>query len=909
VALVTQHAGLLTRGAALGRYIVIERLGQGGMGVVYKAYDPELDRRVAVKVLRASSLERAVASEKQARLLREGKVMARLAHPNVVAVYDVGTFDGQVFVAMELVEGETLRAWLKTPRSWREVVAMFAQAGRGLAAAHRAGIVHRDFKPDNVLVGKDGRARVLDFGLANADGDSVHVGAGGESTVSGDSLDVGRSAAGSLVGTPRYMAFEQLVGETTDSSTDQFGFCASLWEALYRQPPFEGDDLLVLIDNIGAGKIKEPAARGVPGSLKATLVRGLSSNAAQRFPSMDALLAELERDPGATRRKWLVASGAALAIGALLLGVRSPMLRRAPACPTAEGQLAGVWDEGVRSALRASFLATGKSFAQDALGGTSKGLDAYAASWVTMRDDTCRATLVRAEQSSELMDLRMACLKGRLTGLRALTSQLSHADASVVLAATQAVDGLPSLEDCEDTAALRAPLHLPAEPALRAQIEAVRSDLSDARALRDTTRPSDAVDLARRLVDRASTSGYRPLQAEALENEGVVLDLAHDTKGAIAALQEAQLAAVAGHHPSIEALAWIDLVHVYGADQRTDPGRAAAKEAHACLDRDGADEGRLAELLLDESIVEDRAGQHSEALELGKHALELRERTLPGDHPGLAACLEQLGSVEYNRANYPEALDYQRQALAIRERAFGPRHPLVATSLGNVANTLSHAARSAEEEGEAVELYRRALEIQTGAFGPEDRTVANTYNNLGNLLNDIGRASKDKSKNLEALELLQRALALRLQLLGPDHPDVGKSYGNIAIALNDLGRSDDAIAYGQRRVDLEERTHGPDYPPIARSLAQIGRAYYESDRKPKAIPYLERAIKLCEASQLSPDVLANARFMLALTLRDTHGDQARAMDLGVKAREEFVREGATHNVDLLDKFFPQGRPR
>ncbi|HEY7375739.1 MAG TPA: serine/threonine-protein kinase, partial [Polyangia bacterium] len=246
---------LLDPGARIGRYLIIERVGAGAMGVVYGAYDPELDRKIAVKLLKGGDAGPEDAA--RARLLREAKAMARLAHPNVIAVYDVGIFDGQIFLAMEFLSAGTLRSWLADrPRGWREVLDVFVAAGRGLAAAHAAGLVHRDFKPDNVLLDKEGRPRVVDFGLARdaagapADdhGGETHARAAAETT-SGTHLGT-LTRKGAIMGTPAYMAPEQITGEATDARTDQFSFCVTLWEALHGERPFFGESLMGLLHSV-----------------------------------------------------------------------------------------------------------------------------------------------------------------------------------------------------------------------------------------------------------------------------------------------------------------------------------------------------------------------------------------------------------------------------------------------------------------------------------------------------------------------------------------------------------------------------------------------------------------------------------------------------------------------------------
>ncbi|MFO7568092.1 MAG: serine/threonine-protein kinase, partial [Enhygromyxa sp.] len=304
----------------IGRFTIVRELGAGGMGVVYVAYDEQLDRRVAVKLLRRAEPD----THGKARLEREAQAMARLSHPNVVTVHEVGTHQGQIFVAMEFVEGGDLRAWLKAERrSWQEIVAVFQQAGEGLAAAHAAGIVHRDFKPDNVLVGDDGRVRVADFGLAHAlderlEERSPELGV----SLSSTKLEQSLTRTGALMGTPAYMAPEQYAGRRTDARADQFAFCVALWEGLYRRRPFSGANLIALSTAIIEGTIDEPPTDSeVPAWLRAALTRGLSPKPEDRWPSMQALLELLGNDPQVRRRRRLrlaaIVSTAALVVAGL----------------------------------------------------------------------------------------------------------------------------------------------------------------------------------------------------------------------------------------------------------------------------------------------------------------------------------------------------------------------------------------------------------------------------------------------------------------------------------------------------------------------------------------------------------------------------------------------------------------
>ena len=334
-------AGDLQTGARIGRYVVIESVGSGAMGVVYGAYDPELDRKIALKLLKPGQ----GAKEKaRARLLREAQAMARLAHPNVVAVHDVGVFEDQVFLAMEFLGGGTIKSWLgDKPRSWREILAVFIAAGRGLVAAHAAGIVHRDFKPDNVLLDKDGRPRVVDFGIARQaeqvegavddDGDgedargdlvkTLREGGGAPAAL------LTLTKTGAVVGTPAYMAPEQFMGERGDDRSDQFSFCVALDEALYGERPFAGDDVLSISVNVTQGELRPlPRDRGVPAWIRRLILRGVKADPDARWPSMAALIAALENDPAVKLRRRLVAGGTIAAVGATLLVAWQMVSRR-----------------------------------------------------------------------------------------------------------------------------------------------------------------------------------------------------------------------------------------------------------------------------------------------------------------------------------------------------------------------------------------------------------------------------------------------------------------------------------------------------------------------------------------------------------------------------------------------------
>ena len=317
---------VLSIGDRVGRYLVLSTLGAGGMGVVFAAYDPQLDRKVALKLLRAN-LRGPSAKEARTRLKREAQAIAQLSHPNVVAVYDVGTTpDGDVYIAMEFVEGDTLTTWLKRwPRTWREILEVFHQAARGLQAAHQVGLLHRDFKPDNVLVGGDGRVRVTDFGLARS---VLGPDEAQRSESLATPLHADLTATGTVLGTPRYMPPEQLTGPGIDARSDQFSFCVALYEALYSKHPLEGSTSVAMLES-GARAALPPEGTRVPPQIGRAVLRGLDRDRAKRFPTMAALVHELQPPAQRSTARFAVAA----AIGLVLVGGATAAVMSRPEPP------------------------------------------------------------------------------------------------------------------------------------------------------------------------------------------------------------------------------------------------------------------------------------------------------------------------------------------------------------------------------------------------------------------------------------------------------------------------------------------------------------------------------------------------------------------------------------------------
>ncbi|MCH9688704.1 MAG: serine/threonine-protein kinase, partial [Deltaproteobacteria bacterium] len=529
----------------IGRFRVVERLGRGGMGVVYRAYDPELDRPVAIKVLRPD-VHGAGERDAQARLLREAQAMARLSDPNVIMVHEVGTVDDRVFVAMEYVEGPTLRQWMHQPRPWTTVLPVFLGAGQGLAAAHRAGLVHRDFKPDNVLIDPEDRVRVLDFGLARALEDHGTDGSTPVTPIAErpdvDSLHTPLTQTGAVMGTPAYMAPEQMLGHCADARSDQFSFCVALYEALYRQRPFAGDTLATLSMNVVRGRLREPPAEArVPGRLFTALRRGLTVDPDARFERMEDLLGALEQPPTHWWRRALVVG----ALGATATVAMAGLWREdaTDACGGLRDQLTGVWDPARREQVRDAIEGTGRDFAPRVAQTTLGMLDTYAAGWITQAEDACGAALVG--QPDDEAERRRDCLEQRRVELGALVDALAEAEEGMVHAAVTATADLTDLGACADPRRL-SDQHVVDDPEVRQQLARARGQLAHAKARGALGHYDEAVELASEVIERARALGSPTLEAMGRMIRGNYRERAGDPAGAEQDLRDAVAQAQAG---------------------------------------------------------------------------------------------------------------------------------------------------------------------------------------------------------------------------------------------------------------------------------------------------------------------------------------------------------------------------
>jgi serine/threonine protein kinase len=400
--------GGVTEVISVGRFRLLYRLGEGGMGTVYAAYDDRLDRKIAVKLIRPSQRE---GVEMRERTLREARALARVSHPNVVHVYEVGEIEDQLFVAMEFLAGPTLRDWVDAQqRTWREVLRIFCQAGEGLSAAHAQGIIHRDFKPHNAMLGADGRVRVLDFGLARL-GES-------EMAPTEDTMVRGEGAltmTGAILGTPAYMAPEQWQAGQVSAYSDQFSYCVALFEALYGNRPFAGKTIAHLWESLEAGRVAaRPRDTEVPRWVHAVLLRGLSIEASDRWPSMRELLDALARDPRVRRRRAGLGTLAVAFAGALGYAVipTSEPTSEPEICASAGSEISDVWSDARAAEVEQTVRAKHGDSADKILAIALPRIDRYADEWSAMRDEACHAH-ADGQQSENVFDLRNACLDHR----------------------------------------------------------------------------------------------------------------------------------------------------------------------------------------------------------------------------------------------------------------------------------------------------------------------------------------------------------------------------------------------------------------------------------------------------------------------------------------------------------------
>ena len=856
----------LVVGSTFGRFRVVAHLGAGGMGVVVAAHDPTLDRKVAIKLVHPSS-ERDDAQLRTAelRMVREARAMAKLAHPNVVAVHEVGVDARGVFLVMELVEGGTLADWLREPRPWRAVVERFVAAGRGLAAAHAAGLVHRDFKPSNVLVGADGRVRVTDFGLVAAARGPDHPAPAPAVVDDGHDL-----TSGTILGTPQYMSPEQHTGDPVDPRADQWAFCASLYEALYREHPFPYETRAALVLAVCDGVVPTPREpRDVPPRLLALVRRGMALAPSARFPSMTALLEELERDPARTRRRAAAGVGVVALAGAAAFG----WLHDRGAVPAPRGLCAEAepgWAPGARETARGKFTALRGAAGADAFTRADARLGGYLAAWRTARGTACTAP-----DDTPAYHARMACLARIRAEVGALTDVFAAAaDPVLVDGAVAAVASLPPVAACAHAGAAG-----PAVPAAqRAQVDAVDAALRRVEALYRAGLVRDAIAAAEEALARAEASGIdlaigRAALAvgRARERATAYADAERDLRRA------AQVAAAAGDDATV-AEAWTTLLWVVSRLSRSKETLELAPLVEAAITRAGDDPRLRAELALATGSALIELGRYDEATPVLARSLAVWDELDP-ENPAAARVLVSMSNVARYRGDVESATASLTRALALREAAFGPDHVSLSPVLVNLGNL-------ALDRGDLVTARSRCE--RSLAIAEASGSAADT------ILRCLGNARAEAGELALARDFLERSLATA--------PLDRQPYARLALADLELSLGEAAAALPRCEAALAQLGAHTDRP---RAVACLGRALIALGRGAEAVAPLTEALAQLERDRGRQRDHADLRFALAQATWRDRAARPRARELAELARADYQAINATRRLAAVDAWLAE----
>lgn len=801
----------------IGRYLVISRLGVGGMGIVFAAYDPELDRKVAIKLIKSAGGRGTDVA--RTRLLREAQALAKVEHPNVVAVYDVGTHEGSVFIAMEYIHGQTLRQWLADePREVGRIVEVFEAAARGVAAAHATGLVHRDLKPDNIMLGKDGRVRVMDFGLARAH-DAFHQGAptvdattvleddgrteddlagaamerirgrlaevgkldasagpsGGADTLAAEPDDAqprveGKDAfaaaltkTGAMLGTPAYMAPEQVAGKMVDARTDVFALSVCLFEAVYRRRPFVADTLPELLTKIlQASPRTPPAGSTAPQHLRRAIERGMARRPADRPPGMEAFAASLRAPPARGRFIWAALGVLALGGGAAWAWLPGDV------CTQGRAEIEGVWNGNARRDVREKWAELDLPYGAQTLERAEAEVERYADAWTAGWTDACEASRVRKVQSDALLERRMACLEERRAALRQHVVSLKTADADSAERALVAGAGLPGLELCGDATALLRDAVVPYDARSAAAVDGVRVELAAVAVDRRFGRFESAAEKIGGLERAATDLEFEPLLAEVQLEYGRLEERRGRFDEARGRLEDAAHRGRRSGADDTAAEAEVELVFVVGfRGALPEQGLWWAKHAEAAVERHREPEIWRARLQNLEGVVQFAAGDLAEGLARIEAAVQASETVLGAEHPDTLEAMNNLGVGLRRGGDLVRAEQVHRQVLRRRRARFGPAHPEVAKSLQALAAVLIK-----REDPGAKGLLDEAVDILEAGLGPDHPSLAGALNDRGSCLFATGDSNAARADFREALRIYRKSFP-------SEHPQIVRTQRNL----------------------------------------------------------------------------------------------------------------------------------
>lgn len=888
------QSGLVPKvGASVGRYVVLGQVGSGGMGIVLRAYDPLLEREVALKVLRPSLLsERA-----RARVLREARAMAKLSHPNVVPLYDIDLDATHgVVLAMELVAGGTMAQWLEGAHAWDEVVDRFVAAGRGLVAAHDAGLLHRDFKPTNVLIGDDGRARVTDFGLA-CQADRVEHSQALSShpdpvAPSGDEMAAGTpvrlTEAGAVVGTLAYMAPEQHDTLELTTAADQFAFCASLWHGLTGSLPFDAK-AVAEFDGLKRGAPPSwPRDIHVPSRVIAALQRGLSTDPSSRWPSMPALLAELERPRFRRRRYGAIAMGFGL-VGATAWAAVALSDDDAPApCSQGTQQLAESWSEERRQQVRDAMRGSDVQYAERVHTAVDNRLQVYADGWVDAYTDNCEATNVRRDQSAEVMDLRMQCLSRARAGLSAAAELLSDGSPEMLDKAFAIVDGLVPLVRCDDIDRLRAEAPPPSRPEIATAVADARAALAGVELTAAAGRYDEARAGVDGLVASTATLGHAPLALE-LAILGARLRVKEgDIDGAEQALTSAATQALSLGLRATAVEAANQLIFVVGyTERRHDAAEAWASVAEGLVNHPQASDSERAGFLNHRGALRQSQERPVDAEADYRAALALYVELRDPEHVNNALIMENIAGALFNQGRLDEGVEQMLEAMALSSKVWGNSHPSTIKSRMNLS--LLRQAQGKLEEAEAD--VKKAIADAEEVLGLGHPVTLNGLTYLALV--------QQKSKQLAQAEATMRTIVKRrTDAHGSGHLEVARARLDLARVIK--GRGDHGAAEAEVRAALPVlESLGEQHTEVLRAYLVLADTMHRGGRPGDAVPVLERVVKASSEQSPNSPQYADAAFRLAKALRDLSRTPDRAQALAEAALA--IRRGKGGNPSEVAK--------
>ena len=837
-------------GTLIDKYVIRSRIGAGGCGTVYSAFDSVLERDVALKLLgHTDASMQATLNPSWPRLVREARMLAKLSEPEVVTVYEVGSADGQAYLAMELVQGGDLQGFIEQHRApgapeplpLPRALELLEQAGLGLAVAHEAGVVHGDFKPANVLIDARGRAKVSDFGIARL-ARAVSRASEGRGDGDGDPLDtedpdpVRTVSSTGLAGTPAYMAPEQFERRPADVASDIYAYCTTLYQAVYGRLPFQARTVAEIAARKVTSHPEFPSHREVPRWLVRLLDRGLQIDPQQRPKDMREVLQQLSRWRRRPGRRWFVLGGSLL--GAAAVTAAMWMGEEAQPCPMQDATLG--WDDSAARAVQKSFATVGGASGKAVARRVTDRMDEFAQTWRQAHQEACRT----AWGDPQLGAQAFACLRRRRRVVEALAAAWIEPTNRTVDAAVSAIEAMPSVQACLDPEALATAPDLPEDPVLREEVIGIGESLDAAIATARTGAVEQAVQLASQAQERATQTGHEPVIGRAMLALGQAHELAGELEAAREELQQAFFMAQRWDDPETAAAAAERLAYLVGTRlEEHEQGLLWSDHAKVALGKTG---GSTAVLLGNEGSILERLGRYDEALQ--RYEASLREHD-PDDAYGLGVTHLRTGDALRYQGRSEDALSHYEHAAEAWARALGPEHPRLSIPTLSRATALAKLGRI----DDAVPMFEQAIEGLTRAFGPEHPNVAAARMNLGVTLKNAGRHD-------EAEASLREAVRINVEIYGEDHLKVAQTREAVGRLLTKAGRPDEAIVEHEQARARFEAELPEGHPDRVLVHLNLGDAHLAAGQHDQAIAAYELGVAetkaLPEDAVLRGDALA-----------------------------------------------------